>query len=572
MDTATSLKVMKTFGDNEYAPRVTDIDLMTFKENKKMEDSVKNAKQFFDNDIQTQAITNLEMSPQSQSVNTRGITWNIPMLEQTWRSSPYLKRAIQWNSSKLLMKGVDINSNDDKLSSKELNAIQAKLMMNSYRPLRRMFEFGYLYGGAGAIKIVKGKTNESDFYKPFNPNDINKGQFLGIKPLTRWYMIEPALDKGLVKEVDPEKGIYDAQEIGQPMYYRVNFSGGLSGWSGLNEAQMKQKGLNRQGSQILVHRSWLYIFNPYPLGHIETQVERYWSESMMEVATRDMNRHEIIWTATGKSAVKNNMGVVTIHGLDSVVRNNRVNTIINDKIALMKYGSNHGIIALGEKDKFEFASGELGGNKDVIEQSMRHISLAFRTPLNDLFNDTSNYDENSYLQILDMVKDTQMSEVAPILEDLIKIYSKHLFGKSAGDFSFEFKPILTLTPKAKAEVIQIMLKALSQAHQEGFLDTLTGIQALPDILNNPSNIFTHLNEKYISMIKKGADDGSPITANWFKIELAKALNQFQNNEQNGTSGVEDPRSSTARVNKGGDPTKSSRTIKRHSLNPEKGKV
>jgi len=561
----------KNFGDNLYAPRATDIGLMGFKEQKEMEDAVKNNVQFFDNDISAQIGANLEMAPQSQSLNTRGITWNIPKLEQTWRSSPYLKRAVQWNASKL-MKGIDINSNDDNLTSNQLNTIQSKLTLNFYRPLKKIFEYGFIYGGSAGIKIIKNKTNESDFKEPFNLKDVKIGSFLGIKPLTRWYMIEPALDKGLVKEVDPDKGIMDAQEIGQPMYYRVNFSGGLSGWSGVNDEQIKQKGYNKQGSQILVHRSWLYIFNPYSMGHIETQVERYWSESMMEVATRDLNRHEIIWTATGKSAVKNNMGVLNINGLDSVVRNERTNKVISDKISLVKYGSNHGVIALGEKDKFTFASGNMGGNKDVIEQSMKHISLAFRTPLNDMFNITTDYDEDAYLQILDMVRDTQMSEVSPILEDLIGILSKHLFGKKAGDFTFEFKPLLSLTPKAKADVMKIMMETLATGHQEGLIDTLTGIQMLPDMLNNPSNMFTHLNEDYIKMIKKGAEDGTPITANWFKIELAKALNQFQDKEGKGTSGVDNPKSSTARVEKGGDPTKSSRGIKRHSLSPEKGKV
>ena len=238
----------------------------------------------------------------------------------------------------------------------------------------------------------------------------------------------------------------------------------------------------------------------------------------------------------------------------------------------MKYTTNQGIIAVGGKDKFEFAKGDLSGNESVIKQSMRHIALAFGTPMHILFQDTGLYDEGSYLQILSDLEDVQKSELSPIIEDMIQILSKHLFGKSIGQFSFDFKSILTLTPKAKAEVMKIMLEAIEIGHRENLIDTKSAIEMLPDILNNPSNIFSHLNEDYMNMIKKGSEEGEPITANWFKIELAKALNQFQDNEQKGTSGIESPESSNGRVNEGGNPKKNDRIIKRHSLNPVKGKV
>ena len=566
---------MKSFGDSQatYEPRETmEYTLI----DKKIDDNIKKAleseHQFFDNDIASQVGSSITLLPQNSGSSNRGITWNIPALEQAYRSSPYLKRAIQWNASNLFIKGIDINLNDNTLTSRQLGRIQNVISMIRYRQLKKMAEYGFLYGGSALLKVVRGKTRESDFFEPFLRNKVNKGDFLGLKPLTRWYMIEPALDKGLVSEVEPEKGIYSADEIGLPLYYRVNFSGGLSGLSGLNQNEIRNKGLKIQGNNILVHRSWLYIFNPYPLGHIETQVERYWSESMMEVAKKDLDRHEIIWTATAKSAVKNNMGILKIHGLDNVVQNQRTKKIQNQKIVDIKTGSSQGILALGEKDEFEFASGNIQGNDIAIKQSMRQIALAFRTPENILFNDPSQYNEESYLQILSSVEDMQKSEISPIMEDLIIIESKNQFGKGIGEFSFEFKPILSLTPKAKAEVIDIMVGAIGKAHQEGFIDTATGIEMLPDVLNNTSNIFNHLNEDYVKMIKKGAEDGTPITANWFKIELAKALNQYNNNEQKGTSGVESPESSTGRVNEGGDPTRNDRAIKRHVLNPAKGKV
>jgi hypothetical protein len=559
-----------TFGDNAYRPRITDENLIEYKLESDMEKSIEGKNQFFGDDMTSQIQASSVMTPQSSAQNRRGITWNIPLLEQTWRSSPYAQRAIQWRASNLIIKGVDINTQDDEIDSNELNILQQTLPKKYYRPLKKMFAYGYLYGGSACIKIVRGKTQPDDFLKPFVMKDIAKGDFLGLKTLTRWYQIEPALDKGLVKEVNEEKGIRYASEIGLPLFYRVNFGGGLSGFSGLNDNQIKRDGHSIQGSQILVHRSWIYIFNPFQLGHIETQVERYWSKSILEVASLDLERHEIIWSATAKSAVKNNLGVLNIDGLDGNIRNAHTNKVINGKLELMKYTTAHGVIALGGKDKFVFADSSLAGNEKAIEQSMRQVSLGFGVPVNVMFSDDSKYNESNYLQCLGVVEDTQKSEVAPIIDDLIQIMSMNLFGKEIGMFSFDFKPILTLTPKQKAEVMKIMIDVLDKAHEGGLIDTLTGMEALQDILNNPSNVFSHLNPEYLDMIRKGTDGGDPITANWFKIEMAKALNQNKDNDK-GTAGVENPESSAIRVNKGGDPTKKTSIIKRHSLSPNKGK-
>ncbi len=563
-----------TFGDNNYAPRMTDEDLINHKLYEDLKKENEGKPNYFGDGMASQISSSAVVAPQSVAANRRGITWNIPLLEQTWRTSAYVQRAVQWRASNLLIKGIDINVHENKVNSNELSTVQNDVTRKRYASLKKMFEYGYIYGGSACLKVIKGKTSEEDLKNPFNRKTVKKDDFLGLKTLTRWYQIEPALDKGLVRRVDENDGIYDAREIGLPLYYRVNFGGGLSGFSGLNKIEMDLRNDKIQGSNILVHRSWLYIFNPFPLGHIETQIERYWSKSIIEVASMELERHEIIWSATAKSAVKNNLGILNIHGLDSVVKNSHTNKVISNKLEIIKYSTTQGIVALGDKDEFKFAESSLAGNEKAIEQSMKEVSLGFGTPINVLFSDNTNYNEENYLQCLNIVEDTQLEQVAPILEDLIQIEYRNRFGKNIGSFSFTFKTILTLTPKQKAEVMKIMIEVLKTAHEAGLIDTLTGVESLPDILNNPSNVFSHLNPKYLDMIKKGADDGDPITANWFKIELAKALNQFQNTNEDGSKGVsgaETPASSTGRVEAGGNPNESKGVIKRNVLNPDKGK-
>jgi len=273
--------------DNVPQRYVIDYALVDYKINKDIEEKTKDQKQFFDNSMEAQISASMVSNPISQGTNRRGITWNIPRLDLIWRSSPYVKRSVDWLSSKLLINGIDINSPDRDIESEELSSTQ-QFFKKLYRPMQKMAEWGFVYGGAGAMIVIKGRQSESDLKKPLDVRTVKKGEFIGLKPLARWYQIEPALDKGLISEISEENGIYDADLIGQPEYYRVNFSGGLSGFSGNNSKSIQDNGFKMQGQQYLVHRSWLLIFNPYSLSHIESQIERYWSSSIIETASVDM--------------------------------------------------------------------------------------------------------------------------------------------------------------------------------------------------------------------------------------------------------------------------------------------
>jgi len=550
--------------------RTTDDNMIAYMQFKDLEESNdKNPNQFFDNSMQGQVQATLGVTPMPQSKNLRGITWNIPRLDLIWRTSPYVKRAVDWISSKLIIKGIDINTTNKNVSAEELNETQSGLK-DQYRSLKKVFESGLVYGGSAGLIIIKGVTTDK-LDKPLIINSIKKGEFLGIRPLARWYMIEPALDKGMVTEIGEHVGIYNADELGKPLYYRVNLSGGLGGFSGLNSSELKDKNIKQQGNQILVHRSWLLLFNPYSLAHIETQVERYWSASIIETASVDMDRHEIIWTATAKSAVKNNLGILNIDGFEGTLANNYSKGVVNSKIELMKYTTAHGLVAIGGKDKFEFAQSNLAGNEKALQQSMIQVASAFGVLPNVLFPGNELFDEDNYFQSLYGIETMQESEVRPLLNVVIQLLYRNNYGKKLDKFDFEFKPVVTMTPKQKAEVIKIMMEAIHIAYEDEAISLHDYQKMLPDLINNPSHIFNQISEEYIQQVLEGDEDGNVITSRTKQIEVAKVLNQLKGSEEKGLSGVNSPSSSTARVEKGGNPKEKTKPLKRHLLNKEQGK-
>jgi hypothetical protein len=561
----------------DFVPRRTMDDDMyfavTFGDSLSKDKDNGKSKQFFDNTLEVQTSISQLASPIGSVSNRRALTWNIPRLDLIWRSNPYVKRSVDWLSSKALINGIDINSNDQKMVEKELTVTQQKIS-NLYRPLQKILESGIVYGGSAGLIIIRDRQTPADYMKPLRVDSVLKNDFLGVKPLARWYNIEPALDRGVVTEIGDDSGIYEADLLGTPLYYRVNLSGGLAGFNGrnLNEIDPDKRKKDMFKSSFLVHRSWLLMFNPYSLSHIETQVERYWSTSIVETAYVDIERHEILWSATTKSAVRNNMGILNIDGVESMVANNHTRKLIHEKLNLIKQTSNQGIISIGKNDKFAFAQSSLTGNEKALEQSMRQLANALGVYVNVLFTDRP-FDSEGYLQSVFNVQNMQEKEIRPMYNVLIPIVYKSLFGRKIKNFDYKFNTIINLTPTEKSEIMKTMIDVLHIAYEDNGISLMDYQRMLTDLFDNPSNLFHQISQEYVDEVEKGNEDGSIITYQSQNIAMAETLNQMKEQDDgDGISGVVDPRSKSEGKKKGGDPTKSKRPFGRRTpLNKEKDK-
>lgn len=522
---------------------------------------------FFDNNLQSELTISAISRPNDDTYAKRGITYNVMALESVWRSNPIVQKSVNWRASKLFLGGIDINSSDNSVSSDQLVEVQNKIKSH-YNVLSKWAKNALVFGGAGMLKIVAGRMTKTELRKPLRRDSLKKGEFLGLKFLSRWYMIEPALDMGLIDEVGDKNGIYDTDLIGTPEYYRVNLSGGLGGYGGYKTKDHNGMPVNKPGDYLIVHRSWLYILNATITGHVETQVERFWSPSIIEPARTSLDRYEVIWSATVKSAVKNNIGILTLADLDQSLLNSHTKAVLKEKLGLVQNGSVQGLIPLGKNDKFEFASSNLDGNEKALRQAMVDVSNAVQVPISAIFEGVQEYNEENFLQNTFVIEDTREAFIRPVYEDLIRLEYKNLYGKKIGNFSFTFNSPVVLTSEQKANVTKLMIEVLSLAFQDNAISLIDYQNMLSDVLKNPSNIFNHLEDKYVQEILKGTKDGKCITNNSLKVELAKALNQASG--EKGIAGIENPESERGK-DEGGNPKKSKGVFKRNVLNPDKGK-
>ena len=211
--------------------------------------------------------------------NYRGLSWNIALLDNFARTKSYIMNAAVWKATRALSNGIDLNikgENDDVNKGIEVQKVLSG-------PLKRSLidwgTLGELHGGSGGLIVVNGKMDKKTLRTPLTPDEIQKGDKVGIKPLTRLYQVQPIIEKGMLDEIGRHKGIYDFTELGKPEYYRVNLSGALYS---SNNGKVTFDNFN--DSNLIVHRSRLIIYNSSELSWIEQRVEQFFGLSLAERA------------------------------------------------------------------------------------------------------------------------------------------------------------------------------------------------------------------------------------------------------------------------------------------------
>lgn len=564
-----SLEEQKVFSNgisSDVVDKFVDNDLIAYNFYQDMMDSNKdNTDVFFDGSshipISTTTYGNQQISRNLLIKNTRWITFNIPAIDQLSRSNQFVKNAVNYLSSKPLINGIDVNI--PSLTSEQTFELKA-FVKNLYLPLKSWLSKGITYGGAGGLLTFIGDDNR-DLSKPLVLRDIKVNSFVGVKPLSRWFQIEPDLESPLIQAINPDRGIYSAEMLGMPEYYNVNLSGGMIG--------------DPSRAHLKVHISRLIIFNEELPSYIETQVERYWGASIIEIAWENLINDQKLWRATTKTFEKNNMAKLGVHnlGLTAADMTQHTRNLIAGRVSILKDTSKSGVALFDKKDDFEFVNAALNGYADILQINERRLAGAFKgVPTWVLFPDNRTPDKDTlHLQSLPVLQDYQEFHIRPALNKLLPVIIKSLFNVSILNPNFVFNPIETQTLKDKADVFKSMSEAVSNLYEIG-LDKASVLRMIDDFNKNTENISQNIHDGYRQKIIKDAEKGIYHTQVSDQIELAKTLNHISEenpddeNSKKGVSGVEHPLSKSGGKD-GGDPNKSESLFKKNALNPKKGR-
>jgi hypothetical protein len=483
----------------------------------------------------------------------RGISWQIPKLDSIMRDVPYFDKAASWKATRALINGIDLNCRDTDVE--DITVVQ-KDLDDHFSPLHDTIKLGDFYGGSGALIITTDTVTEDDYMQPLSVGNLKKGQYLGIKPLTRLYQIMPDLSSGLVRvsDVGEANGIYDAKEVGQPKYYKVNISGNTES----------------ESTHIKVHRSRLLLYNSVELSWIEKRIEMYFGPSLLERSYTDFARYESLLAQINKLAQRSNIGVLNMQQLPMAnLSGEKFVEKVMQRITQVKFGvQSGGMIVLGdvEKEKFAYENAVFRDLDKILKLYRENLAAALVAPTGVLFNDKDDEDTDKYLVA---VKEIQDRIVRSWFKKLIPIIYKNRFNKKLKDYSFSFKSLELPTELEKAEKMKNVVDMLSVLFNDNVIDGASYQRMLAAAPNNISDIPNEITQEYMAHVKAGLE-GKPFNKMSLDVILATALNHVQGNEDGDSNLAHKTESAQKGNQQGGDPAKTKKPTVRIPINKKRG--
>ena len=460
--------------------------------------------------------------------NTRGLSWQIPKLDEWTRSKDYLINSATWRSNQILSRGIDLNIEDHDGNMNDIEHIQSYLREKLFNPLFNIFYLGYFHGGSAGLLIVNGQTDEINLLKPLTHDKIRKGDFLGIKPLTRLYNIQPCYEQQTVDGVKQDvfiqsigegTGIIDANELGKPQFYRVSLNADLYGNGNLTKRQVNKL------TNYIVHRSHLIIYNSSPLSYIEERIEQFFGPSIGEKAYVAMRRYENLIDQISMLMDRVNIPVLKTKDLArATIQGQAFQQESAERIDGVEMSIAYGnMVLLNEDESFEFANAQFTDIPELLTEYKKQLVAGIGAPSSIALGEFNAKDEHAFDYSIEADSERFLREFYNVLIPLIY---RSEFGKKIGRFSLTFKSLEKQTEKEKADTLKVAIEIISQAWKDEVIDEPSYHRMMLSATHNISDMLSELNEAYMEYAKnQKGEDGEFVTYSTKRIKLAEALNR-----------------------------------------------
>ena len=463
----------------------------------------------------------------------RTLTWNLQRIESVMRADPFFTRALEWRSSKPLINGIDISSDD--IDSERLEDFIQKITYKLNPPVKEGLFEGDGFGWSGLLIMIDGEINNSSLKQPLDVSKIEKESFLGLKPLTRWYQINPT--QKMIKKIGKQNKIFDPRLLGTPEYYNVSFD-------------------QDKGNMIEVHRSRLIIIPRNKLSFIEKKVEHYGGTSLLEQSFESLTRYHSLVGQIHRILQKTVIPILKLEDIAlSGLQNEAGQTAVENKLKLIRENlSSHNMLVVGDGDDLKFVEAQLANMDKMLQQAKIQVSASHSTPRSVLFlEDETTSDKDRFN---DFIRERQEFLVREVYSYLLPILYKSEYGEEIPKYTMKFKPLETPSLKEIAEARKLNVESLDILYKMNVFDVESIQKSLADIDNNPQDVFRNLTKKYRQQIESGDVE----TWNTHQIKVAEALNK------NGEDTTEEKVKGRER---GGDPEASKKPTPDININKDK---
>ena len=444
-------------------------------------------------------------SPQEsgQYVSARGLTRDFINLNQAYRGDAMFSKIIDMYAGEMLKQGIEIRCD---LPTGEIQKIEYNLRKLT-QDLFSAIKWSDLYGLSVALPIIKGKFNQEAFRKPFDIDDVQKGDFMGLKVLPKWQGVMPLTDKLVTT---PIPNVINGNEIGKPLYYDV--------W------------ITNTGKHFTVHRSWLLIFVTNELPGIENDIEQHGGVSVYErldLALKNYNATINYIMSLLQMSTQRVLKLEGMTGLEQMSKEGQ-ERFKQRMEQLGRAARIWNVLVLGEDDEFDYKAAQFNGLSSLALVSQENLSASAIIPLNKLFGKSpsglNNSSEENLTDFYDFIKRRQEYILRENYDKLIPLIYRHCYGKEMPDYEFEFKSLWTINEQDKALILERKARSVEKAWATNAITLREYLLELKE-LGRVTDAYTNITDDYIKEIESSGVGKYRIVD--FEIEKLKKMAQLK---------------------------------------------
>lgn len=382
------------------------------------------------------------------------LTQNVELLTSMYRSNWLCKRIIDMPAEDMTRAWYQLSADVPEDDRKDLVNLEAKHSVE--QELANAIRWARLYGGSLAIMIIRGDEEKLD--QPLDLDMLLPGCFQGLLVVDRAQGISPSNE--LESDVDDP-------DFGLPMYYDVNVD--VPGFS----------------SVIRVHHTRCLRFIGRELPRMESIAENYWGASEMEHIYEELQKRcassaniaQLIFQANITTLKMADFAEQLALGTDNQ-KANILSTIEHEN----RFRTSYGIQLLNADDSLENHPYTFSGLSDVYEQFMMDMAGAAEIPATKLFGRspqglqaTGEADLKNYYE---SIAQMQARMLRPALRKLLPVMAISCWGEAPEDLDFVFEPLMTMTPEARADMVDKLSASVLKAYEIGLIDKDQALEEL----------------------------------------------------------------------------------------------
>jgi len=382
------------------------------------------------------------------------LSYNYILLQSLYRSNWIARKVIDAIAEDMVKNWFTFTSQISPAATKKLDmtmkltGVQAKVLEG--------LKWARLFGGAGAVMIIKGQESPRQMEKPLDVEDVDLESFRGLLVFDRWAGISPS--SKICNDIDRPL------DFGYPESYRVN---------------------PESAGSFEVHASRVLRFTGRSLPNWEWQAENRWGLSEIEIIYEELKKRDNTSYNLASLIFRANIFELRQKGLAQMISGIGTNAgaaqqFYNAIQAQAQLMSNQGIV-VSDPEGGGLATHQYGfaGIADVYLHFMYDICGACEYPFSRLFGrpgggmgDSNTGDEHTYYENL---RAKQEREVEPQMQKLMPVIAMSALGKVPSDLEWRWRPVRSMTEEEQADLAVKKTTAVVEAFNAGLISQKTAL-------------------------------------------------------------------------------------------------